>query len=919
MKMHELDGVKKIKDFGKKIGGARKDMYSGRRGSEKEKSIYEGYYVPQPELSGIKNLEFTHVMDNLKCQYDLDKIDQLYKESSEEERGKYGVMSAGMWNLYNVIHKYWDKVDDLPDGYENMEYADLMFKYKEDFDGYLDNGEKEILYNVEVIIVDCPNNHEDDKGMRHKEYVNFLELTPLSTTYNFLISTDENVYYYDEDTNIFYRVAPGNSYCIDVHCDGFCEWMKLLKFRYGWKFNQLDLIEYIPMECTPLHFTLGAREDFIINNENQVKKAGKIFEAMQSNATCLNIYSDEDLIALKKVGYPVKLINRLSLLSYNLQDAVKSLPIVDNNNLLRPLERAKERFSDYNTIDELVAIFDFDISNVCIAYNRVDIRSAKIKCGSGRYGFGYYGSDFLNRNFNFDEIEDIDEIIPYGYMKCSDGIWYKRNWEESEDYYCRKCKNPLKGKKKEEEEEKPYRLTSICWTDNKDEKLIFATRCPEWVLDNQSIPLKVAKEATADLSNLPELPKFDFKFSFIIFKQRDGYEIYTTRGEKKLSSKFNFSFILIEKFDSLDYLTNFDNWVSILNKAYSMLSGYDERRGDCRYRKGVRWRDEKKDVTEKDFMKVFGFRGVEFGNYVTGTERHLHMNATFDAFCDMAAMLGIPNELVSLNGTLALAFGSRGRGGKGAPSAHYESGYKVINLTRPHGAGSLAHEWWHAFDNYVGEWILKNDVFDTSNFKEKMVFLSHLIYPSKFEPSMRCGQLITNYRSWFRRSKHLNEISNKSDKNYWTRPTEIAARCFETYMRYRLSEYGYKNDYLCGEHYYSEYYPYPIFEDDGKFKKDEDANLVVEYFNTLFSSVVLLSKYFDNEDLEIKVRTKQELESEHGVSETLMEERKKKETKDTNETNVDEQERMRILRLKAKAILAIMEIEKTDWANIPID
>ncbi|MFR0839197.1 MAG: hypothetical protein ACLSHA_11745 [Neglectibacter timonensis] len=33
---------------------------------------------------------------------------------------------------------------------------------------------------------------------------------------------------------------------------------------------------------------------------------------------------------------------------------------------------------------------------------------------------------------------------------------------------------------------------------------------------------------------------------------------------------------------------------------------------------------------------------------------------------------------------------------------HYEPLRKVINLTKMHGAGSLAHEWWHGFDDYLG-------------------------------------------------------------------------------------------------------------------------------------------------------------------------------------------------------------------------
>ena len=50
-------------------------------------------------------------------------------------------------------------------------------------------------------------------------------------------------------------------------------------------------------------------------------------------------------------------------------------------------------------------------------------------------------------------------------------------------------------------------------------------------------------------------------------------------------------------------------------------------------------------------------------------------------------------------GTLAIAFGARGSGNA---AAHYEPLRTVINLTKMHGAGSLAHEWWHGLDDYLG-------------------------------------------------------------------------------------------------------------------------------------------------------------------------------------------------------------------------
>src|SRR5699024_3147526 len=61
---------------------------------------------------------------------------------------------------------------------------------------------------------------------------------------------------------------------------------------------------------------------------------------------------------------------------------------------------------------------------------------------------------------------------------------------------------------------------------------------------------------------------------------------------------------------------------------------------------------------------------------------------------------GVPSKALSLDGELGLAFGARGRGGRRAAKAHFESDHIVINLTKRAGAGSLAHEWWHALDNY---------------------------------------------------------------------------------------------------------------------------------------------------------------------------------------------------------------------------
>jgi len=117
-------------------------------------------------------------------------------------------------------------------------------------------------------------------------------------------------------------------------------------------------------------------------------------------------------------------------------------------------------------------------------------------------------------------------------------------------------------------------------------------------------------------------------------------------------------------------------------------------------RAGPERRAGARDVGSEDFVKDFGFRGVEFGNWVASDERQKSVNLAYDALHDLADVMGVPADALSLNGTLGLAFGARGTG---RAAAHYEPGKLVINLTKLSGAGSLAHEWAHAIDHYMGE------------------------------------------------------------------------------------------------------------------------------------------------------------------------------------------------------------------------
>lgn len=107
-------------------------------------------------------------------------------------------------------------------------------------------------------------------------------------------------------------------------------------------------------------------------------------------------------------------------------------------------------------------------------------------------------------------------------------------------------------------------------------------------------------------------------------------------------------------------------------------------------------------ATGEMFLEELKFRGGEFGNWLNENDRQTSLNMGYDALRNLADLLKVRPEDVSLNGSLAIAFGARGRGGASAGAAHYEPLRQVINLTKMAGAGCLAHEWGHALDHMIG-------------------------------------------------------------------------------------------------------------------------------------------------------------------------------------------------------------------------
>lgn len=190
-------------------------------------------------------------------------------------------------------------------------------------------------------------------------------------------------------------------------------------------------------------------------------------------------------------------------------------------------------------------------------------------------------------------------------------------------------------------------------------------------------------------------------------------------------------------------------------------------------------------VTPEIFAETFGFRGVQFGNYVEQGRRQSDLNQAFDGLMDMAAVLGIPPRAISLNGKLGLAFGARGKGGNNAPAAHYEPGNVVINLTKGSGPGSLAHEWWHSLDNYFGKESGTGGYGTGGTLGDQ----TRAEMKAAFDAVKKATQVKTL-------RQRAAELDKRKSKPYWDTPIELSARSFEMYVIAKLQDQGAANDYL---------------------------------------------------------------------------------------------------------------------------
>lgn len=279
-------------------------------------------------------------------------------------------------------------------------------------------------------------------------------------------------------------------------------------------------------------------------------------------------------------------------------------------------------------------------------------------------------------------------------------------------------------------------------------------------------------------------------------KKTSTFNIYTNRRDRSIifigkPVQGKEPVRLTENFATVQEASNYlrDHRDELQIKWDAMSVAPEERRAVNRERRGTDWRDGV-DVTPEKFRDQFGFRGTEFGNWVNQKERQKALNDAYDGLMDLSQVLSVSPRALSLGGELAMAFGARGKGVAGGivASAHYEPDRIVINITKTRGAGSLAHEWWHALDNYFSRKGGKTDEF-FSDGSRQMNDQVRQEMKSAFDDLMKS----ISDSGLLARSAGLDSQRSKS---YWASRYEMSARAFENYVAERIAANGGSNDYL---------------------------------------------------------------------------------------------------------------------------
>ncbi len=253
-------------------------------------------------------------------------------------------------------------------------------------------------------------------------------------------------------------------------------------------------------------------------------------------------------------------------------------------------------------------------------------------------------------------------------------------------------------------------------------------------------------------------------------------------------------------------------------ESFWLKTGFKDFHGT--FRKGVKLPAQYQSVDSlAKVISIFHLKGIGFGNWLTQEDRYNYVCALIIALYDLDKVLRFGKN-VGLNKELSFSFGARGKGGA---LAHFEPGTFIINVTRysddtafskasrfalTGGAGSVAHEYGHALDYYFGIYVDQSKEHASLSGGHSLAtrFRQNGAGPLRFLMDELLEAVIwrTPYKV---KSAYYQRLEKAAEGDYWFRRCEIFARCFESYVQYKLHKAGITNTFLNDTKYEPAYYP----------------------------------------------------------------------------------------------------------------
>ncbi|WP_457944382.1 CLCA_X family protein [Vreelandella alkaliphila] len=199
------------------------------------------------------------------------------------------------------------------------------------------------------------------------------------------------------------------------------------------------------------------------------------------------------------------------------------------------------------------------------------------------------------------------------------------------------------------------------------------------------------------------------------------------------------------------------------------------------YRQGPMHRPERASSFAL-IRRQFDFRSIEIGRWVTTAERDRAAELFHDALCDLMLILHGNEALISLRGSLALQYGSGGRPGV---SAHYDPSQRSFSLAKNAGPGSIAHEWFHAFDHYIAQKCFDNVPTSTFASAAWLADAAPINHPLN-QRLLACFHAILLHPDGQQPSalfNHSAAMDKAHGQLYYSKPEELCARAFEAFVQ----------------------------------------------------------------------------------------------------------------------------------------